>query len=182
MSKISTLQLIPSAKMSSSSDRAAFSEDTLCSRAMVTGATNGYNASKESADGLKCIRRRFIKGRPESETLSVDLGIGIFAKCTLEIRRHSPDDPDRNANVMDYVTRFQFTPRSWFCQRGLALNLGSATSGWTYTLKLHYVLPSNAPIFLACINGDMEMVKLLFSNKLATPFDRTVTGETLLHV
>lgn len=44
------------------------------------------------------------------------------------------------------------------------------------------VVSSDAPIFAACRQGDVAEMRRLFDNKLASPFDRDIDGDSLWQV
>ncbi|KAL4997394.1 hypothetical protein BDV10DRAFT_186189 [Aspergillus recurvatus] len=62
------------------------------------------------------------------------------------------------------------------------LQLRRALSGWTFTIRTNNVIPCNAPIITACLEGDLEDVQRLFLAGLATPHDCDENGWSLLMI
>jgi hypothetical protein len=53
---------------------------------------------------------------------------------------------------------------------------------WTHSFRVSRIVPDDAPIFKVCATKDEATVRKLFDSGLASPFDQTASGVTLLHV
>jgi hypothetical protein len=53
---------------------------------------------------------------------------------------------------------------------------------WTHSFRLSRIVPDDAPIFKICATKDSPIVRKLFDSGVASPFDQTASGVTLLHV
>ena len=80
---------------------------------------------------------------------------------------------------------FIFIPRRWLSRKAFVLSgkLDPSDCGLT---KLHLefrpTIDSNSEIFKACKAGDIDQVKYLFQNKLASPYAVNLEGESLILV
>ena len=55
-------------------------------------------------------------------------------------------------------------------------------AGWMFTFRTYNIVPFEASILEYVKDGDIKSVQRLFSERKASPFDRTVAGFTLLDV
>ena len=78
----------------------------------------------------------------------------------------------------------RITTPPWCTSYRLALEFGGhkAPNGWNFSIKTYAVIPRSSPIFRSVSDGDMEAVQRLFGEGLASPFDRSREGETILDV
>jgi hypothetical protein len=53
---------------------------------------------------------------------------------------------------------------------------------WTHSFRVSRILPDDSPIFKICATKDTTAVRKLFESGMASPFDQTASGITLLHV
>lgn len=53
---------------------------------------------------------------------------------------------------------------------------------WTHTFRITCIVPDNSPIFRLVATEDESAIRRLFDDGLASPFDQTALGVTLLHV
>ena len=53
---------------------------------------------------------------------------------------------------------------------------------WTHTFRVTRIFPDNSPIFRIVATDDEFAIRSLFDDGLASPFDQTALGVTLLHV
>jgi hypothetical protein len=72
----------------------------------------------------------------------------------------------------------------WFMSRALSLTMASTPlAGPVMSLKVHRMVPGDAAIFDYAMSGDVERMKSLFLNGLASPHDVSMqSGVTPLHV
>lgn len=83
-------------------------------------------------------------------------------------------------NPIEYQKTIIFSLPFW--RRGLAISTSSKYGFWTRTLRISPVIPQDSLIFDLCETGDVQMIQKLFRKGLASPFDITEGGHTLLHV
>lgn len=57
-----------------------------------------------------------------------------------------------------------------------------ALGQWTHTFRVTRIVPDNSSIFRLCATGDETIIRQVFDAGLASPFDQTTSGITLLHV
>ena len=69
-----------------------------------------------------------------------------------------------------------------FLRRALEVRLTNSLGHVSRTLAVYAVLPSDAPVFTVCLNGDIEGLQKLFINGTVSPFVQNEWGWTLLHV
>lgn len=70
----------------------------------------------------------------------------------------------------------------WLSGSRYQLRSKRAYGGWDYTIRSYTIVPYESPIFDLCYNGDLNAVQQLFHDGLASPFDISINGTTLLHV
>ena len=71
---------------------------------------------------------------------------------------------------------------SWLGGQGVELSGQIRNKSWQYLLRPSYLRPSDAPIFCACGNRDISLVRHLLDSGLGSPFDVNEEGRTTLHV
>jgi hypothetical protein len=62
------------------------------------------------------------------------------------------------------------------------VRLYRATTCWTFIAQSYRTVPSDSPIMKFASNGDLRGMQKLFENKLASPYDRSRDGTTVLDV
>jgi hypothetical protein len=78
--------------------------------------------------------------------------------------------------------RFQ-APKWLFCvSRAIEIYGRRLHAGWNFNIRVYNVVPYESPIFEMAINGDVIGIQDLFRTGQASPFDRTVSGCTILDV
>ena len=87
------------------------------------------------------------------------------------------DDDDDHS---EFDKTFIFVLPFWY--HGIAIQMSTLYGKWTRTLRFSPVVPRNAPIFWHCRSGDIEGIKGLFKEGLASPLDMACSGHTPLHV
>jgi hypothetical protein len=73
------------------------------------------------------------------------------------------------------------TPK-WMNGNIWQLALDRSTCGWQFTMRTYGVVPRNAPIIMACLDGDTVAMQRLFDIGAASPFDQTPEGFELVSV
>ena len=99
------------------------------------------------------------------------------------------DDECLNSEDHQYEneTSFRILPAQWLLKLGFnyAYNLStfdSSTQGWQWCIKPINLVPDDASIFKFCDQGDIERVRDLISNNVASVRDVDSEGRTALHV
>jgi hypothetical protein len=67
-------------------------------------------------------------------------------------------------------------------QRSFSIQSQWALGQWTRTLRVTRIVPDTAAIFRLCATKDSIIIRQVFDAGLASPFDQTICGITLLHV
>ena len=70
----------------------------------------------------------------------------------------------------------------WLSNRVWEINIAQQHNGWDHKLRTYNVVALDSPLFRACLNGDIETVRRLFSFRQASPFDINEYGWTALFV
>ncbi|KAE8381609.1 ankyrin repeat-containing domain protein [Aspergillus bertholletiae] len=69
----------------------------------------------------------------------------------------------------------------WFRFGIIELQALKQWGSWIYQLRHYHVIPSDSLLFQFCLDGDLTNVQRLFSKRLASPFDLSPKGQTVLH-
>lgn len=80
---------------------------------------------------------------------------------------------------------FQLKTPRWLSQTIREIVVNRAISGWTVSLRCYAVVPYDAPVCVACRNGDINALQQIFQSGAASPFDEVSYGQftgTLLSV
>ncbi|KAI9738729.1 MAG: hypothetical protein M1834_008234 [Cirrosporium novae-zelandiae] len=140
-----------------------------------------FKQSKQACPGIcSCICHQRTEFRTANRFLG-SLFIGYSGhpftskKCNEQRCRH------RSASGFQVSYFFPY----WFVvQRGLSVALAKCSSmgsDYSMSLKVPRMVPSDAKIFTYCFNGNIEGIKALFDQGLASPMDTdSMTGYTLL--
>ncbi len=77
---------------------------------------------------------------------------------------------------------FQFKPPNWLTRRAWSIASALSTGGFDVKLRAYSVVPEDSPVIEYAKCGDIEGLLDLFDRKLASPFDVTEDGFSLLDV
>lgn len=87
------------------------------------------------------------------------------------------------------IWKVKIIPASYLASTGLEMTLSNVSSSATslgfspgQSLRFFPVVPATSSIFWACQSGNYEQMVTIFDDGLASPFDTTWDGWTLLHV
>lgn len=75
-----------------------------------------------------------------------------------------------------------FGSPSWLSYRVWDVYVSSSFSGFNITLRTYSVIQEEPAVFLLAENADICDLQVLFAQSLASPFDRSPKGHSLLHV
>jgi hypothetical protein len=89
------------------------------------------------------------------------------------------DDPDSKRSL---TTSLMISIHLPIVRRALTLRSQRAIGMWTHTFRITCIVPDNSPIFRLVATEDESAIRRLFDAGLASPFDQTALGVTLLHV
>ncbi|GAB7329277.1 hypothetical protein MBLNU13_g01083t1 [Cladosporium sp. NU13] len=68
---------------------------------------------------------------------------------------------------------FHITTPEWISNTIWQFEMRRSIAGYNILLRTYGIVPWGAPIFEACINGDVVEMQRLFDNRLASPFDKS---------
>ena len=71
---------------------------------------------------------------------------------------------------------------NWLSCKAWDFLWSTSYSGFQFTMNVYSIVPDHAPAFIFAKTGDLMGLQDLFEKRLASPFDRTPGGKTLLHV
>ena len=91
------------------------------------------------------------------------------------------DENGEKRNLLKEV-RYCFAPASWSFLQGFEVLSRKAWGRWQYTWQSHRTIHEENELFEACCKGNLGRIQEICSRGIATPFDRTAGGLTLLHV
>lgn len=118
----------------------------------------------------------------------------------LKLPLHSPyrQHLQKTGRIMGRISWRSSTQQSWDaatlkCSRVITIHLPIlrrsftiqsqwALGQWTHTFRMTRIVPDTASIFRLCATKDDTIIRQIFDAGLASPFDQTKSGITLLHV
>jgi hypothetical protein len=71
---------------------------------------------------------------------------------------------------------------SWLLKKIISMSMISKGPGWSFHMKCVNIVRSISDVARYTTGGDLAGLRMLFSNRLATPYDTESDGWTLLHV
>ena len=106
---------------------------------------------------------------------------------SLKSRFVEDDASDNEESQYEQESSFRILPAQWLLKLGFnyAYNIStqdSSTQGWQWGIKPINLVPEDAPILEFCRQGNLEKVRDLFSQNLASVRDVNSRGYTTLHV
>ncbi|KAK4223226.1 hypothetical protein QBC38DRAFT_54461 [Podospora fimiseda] len=156
------------------------------------------NHSQSTPDVSDGQQRHLTRWRKQSLTTSYsnEVTIPYLGKITLQTRTTSYTSRDedsgdcdaRQKNISTTTVSFLPSRTSWLANQGGILSykksemLGRARreSPAQWTLRTVNILPGDAEIFRACRRHDINTVRILFDQRLASPYDVDDGGRSLL--
>ena len=123
------------------------------------------------------IRGSYTK-KKQAENVTYWLPLG-----TLIVRSRQSGQGQADADEEDVKRRdYEFRPQPWIFRRGFSIFATQLYGLWQYSFRSYRIITMQDPIYAACVSGDLGSVQRLCSQGKASPFDRTSSGWTLLHV
>jgi len=98
---------------------------------------------------------------------------------------HNQFDQTLSARKVECSSQYylQLRAPSWLTRRAWDIQASkNVYSGFKFHLRTYSIVPGNAPVLICARRGDINGLLDLFAKKLASPFDRDIYGETLIHV
>jgi hypothetical protein len=130
------------------------------------------NASRSHTSG--CSQPNSTPDRRDTYEIEDDV-IASSDRTTLVKRR----PPAYRSQEKD---RLRFRTPAWLMSRVGEVRIKEACSGWMLGLSSYHIRAKNALVFKYARGGDIQNLKQPFDKGKASPFDRGLEGETLLHV
>ena len=111
------------------------------------------------------------------------IGFVHFYRTSSRNRRIVEDDSSDECNIAEQLSwKTKFQAAQWLTSRGFTVWRTYCFGDWQYHFRTHRLRSKDAPIFGACIMGEVEDVRRLLSNGKASPFDINESGLTPMHV
>jgi hypothetical protein len=98
------------------------------------------------------------------------------------VRIGSEDDTYGEFDQKELETSWTLIPSTWLLGKGLSLWIARSTHGWKHHIEYFPIVPHDALIFRYSLEGNVEGVRHLLQQRLASPRDRDDQGFTALHV
>ena len=114
---------------------------------------------------------------------AVSLGQGVAvgtAQNTVTLERNLSQVSRRS--VGDGRRLFHMTTPEWISNTIWQFEMRRSITGFNLMLRTYGVVPWDAPIFVACRQDNATEMQRLFDNRLASPFDRSISDESLWQV
>ncbi|MCJ1438870.1 hypothetical protein MMC27_008260 [Xylographa pallens] len=147
-----------------------------CNVAHIAGHEASTSKSTNAAVASNIRGSHTTKKQAENVTYWLPLG-------TLIVRSRQSDQGQVDADEEDVKRRdYEFRPRPWIFRRGFSIFATQLYGLWQYSFRSYRIITMQDPIYAACVSGDLGSVQRLCSQGKASPFDRTSSGWTLLHV
>ena len=106
----------------------------------------------------------------------------IYTGTLIDRNKKKERNIGQQQKLQTALWKCQFHPASWIKSTGFTFDGYLCFNNWKYTLTSYNVVPPESPIFCACDDRDIDEVRRLFDEGLASPFDVAPNGETPLHV
>ena len=113
------------------------------------------------------------------------LGLGWYSYQATSVLLKSSNssfckEPESDSG--EIIVNQRFIPKFRLFGNGLWIQSIQAKGNWQYTFRPLRIIPEGSQIFDACKDGDLEEVMRWFREGLATVYDSTPSGWTLIHV
>lgn len=144
-----------------------------------------YPKRADSSNGENCsmhLRRpkTMIETAPSEKAYQFLIGtFSIKSRSTQSITKS--DSTSITQYEIDEKT-FKLELTRWFTSFNIELQALRRWGGWTYQLRHWRVISANSLLFELCKDGDLKNVQRLLGERLASPFDVSPEGKTVLHV
>lgn len=138
-----------------------------------------------SRDGEDCPLHMKVQTIGNSAT-SVNEYQFLLGKLSIKSRSSRPitrkcDSTSIKQFEMEKKTFKLELPR-WLASFNIELQALRRWGNWTYQLRHWRVISANSLLFELCQDGDLKNVQRLLGERLASPFDVSPKGHTVLHV
>ncbi|KAF3019033.1 hypothetical protein E8E14_013459 [Neopestalotiopsis sp. 37M] len=109
---------------------------------------------------------------------SVRRSLGPFASYAWDSRK--TDDYENGFVRKDL--RFRFELAQWLSGKSWEIQFSRSMSGWQHHLRTYNIVPYDSEVMQSAMNGDIDRIKYLFANNLASIHDRDFLSRSLLYV
>jgi hypothetical protein len=134
-------------------------------------------------------RRSYQKPYSKSVSqISSFLGIVRFSSSSLQVASGDLREANEASNMVRFQTQtyFSFHPSGWLqtwgLDFGIQVKVTKSFSGLDYSLRTYRAVPDEAPVFRYSRDGNVDGIRALFDEHLASPWDVNSTGLTPLFV
>ncbi|ETS75529.1 hypothetical protein PFICI_12473 [Pestalotiopsis fici W106-1] len=104
--------------------------------------------------------------------------LGPFASYAWD----SSEIKDDESGFIQKGLYLRFEMAQWLSGKAWEIQATRAMSGWHHHLKTYNIVPSDSEVIRCIMKGDLERIKFLFQNNLASIHDHDVDGRSLLSV
>ena len=101
-------------------------------------------------------------------------------KRIVKIQRQHPGESERKEEVSCTIVRYRAP--IWLFNRLWSVQATHASSGWTFSPRVHNVIPNDALVLKYIKADDIDGIQTLFIRREASPYDCDISGRSLLHV
>ena len=145
-------------------------------------------------------REKHIKHDKTISTTGYELCASDVLLWLLQLPPHSPYRQylQKTGRIIGRISWRSSTQQSWdattlkssrvitihlpILRRSFTVQSQWALGQWTHTFRVTRIVPDTASIFRLCATKDETIIRQVFGAGLASPFDQTKSGITLLHV
>jgi hypothetical protein len=113
------------------------------------------------------------------------LGLGWYSYQVISVLLKSSNSYSSQGSGSDsgeIIVNQRFIPKFRLFGNGLWIQSIQAKGNWQYTFRPLRIIPEDSQIFDACKYGDLEELMRWFREGVATVYDSTPLGWTLIHV
>jgi hypothetical protein len=153
-----------------SSDRSAIVQDP-----KHADSSNGENCSMHIRRPKKIIET--ATSEKEYQFL-----VGTFSIRSRSNRSITKSDSTSITQYEIEKKTFKLELARWYASFNIELQALRRWGSWTYQLRYWRVISANSLLFELCKDGDLKSVQRLLGERLASPFDVSPEGKTVLHV
>jgi len=138
--------------------------------------TQSTETIKSCSSSYKCDQRLILANESTSDTSQSEA-------LPSNALQQTPRTLHGNSNKISNFKVRLHTPKWLFgISRAIEVYEARANGAWNFNVQIYNVVPGSAPVFKMIENDDVEGVQTLFRTRQASPFDRTMSGWTLLDV
>ncbi|KAI0400818.1 hypothetical protein F4802DRAFT_601709 [Xylaria palmicola] len=110
--------------------------------------------------------------------------ITTYTTCTAQTSQSISNTTQYNACAItksSISSKITLRVPRWISSKVWEMCYTRALGDWTFQLRSYSTRPSDSPVFQVARSGSPTSLRKLFDTGLASPYDRTIDGETLVH-